>query len=96
MLTEAALATKFALVAFVGTVMEAGTVTVPLLLARLTVSPPEGAAPDMLTVQVSASDPVMEVLLHETALTVGVTATPAPLMFTVAAGALLVMVAMPV
>jgi hypothetical protein len=50
----------------------------------------------MLTVQVSASDPVMEVLLHETALTVGVTATPAPLMFTVAAGALLVMVAMPV
>jgi hypothetical protein len=71
-------------------------VTALLLLARLTVSPPLGAAPDMLTVQVSESDPVMEVLVHETALTVGATAMPAPLMFTVAAGALLVMAAMPV
>jgi len=38
-----------------------------------TLTPPVGAEPVKLTVQASASDPVIEVLLHETALTVGAT-----------------------
>ena len=73
-LTAAAFATNAALVAVTGTVTEPGTVTELLLLARLTVRPPVGATPDRLTVQVFASDPVMEVLLQEIALTVGVAA----------------------
>jgi hypothetical protein len=84
------------LVAVAGTVTEPGTATELLLLARLTVRPPVGAAPDRLTVHTSASDPVIEVLLQETALTVGITAMPAPPMLTVAVGALLVIVTMPV
>ena len=95
-LTALAFATNAALVAVAGTVTEPGTATELLLLARLTVRPPVGAAPDRLTVHTSASDPVIEVLLQETALTVGITAMPAPPMLTVAAGALLVIVTMPV
>jgi hypothetical protein len=95
-LTAAALATKDAVVAAAGTVREPGTVTELLLLARLTMRPPVGAALDRLTVQESATEPVMEVSLQEIALTVGVTAAPAPLMLIVAVGALLVMVTMPV
>lgn len=94
--TEATPAVKRAFVDPAGIVMTAGTVTELLLLARFTVSPPIGAEPDRLSVQVSASVPVIEVLLQDTALTVGEAAMPAPLMFTVAVGALLVMVAMPV
>jgi len=88
-LTEATFAVKAALVAEAGTVTEPGTVTELPLLARPTVMPPVGAAPDKLTVQASASDPVIEVLLQETALTVGKTAAPVPLRFTATAGALL-------
>ncbi len=95
-LTAAAFAMNAALVAVAGTDTEPGTMTELLLLARLTFRPPVGAAPDKLTVHASASDPVMEVLLQETALTVGVTATPAPLKLIVAVGALLVIVTMPV
>jgi hypothetical protein len=96
LLTEAALAVNVATVAVAGTVIEDGTVTELLLLARLTLRPPVGAAPDRLTVQASASDPVMEVPLQETALTVGATVVPAPLMLIVAAAALLVIVTVPV
>jgi hypothetical protein len=71
-------------------------VTELLPLARLTFMPPVGATPERLTVHASASDPVMEVLLQETAFTVGVTATPAPLMLIAAVGALLVIVTVPV
>ena len=95
-LTALAFATNAALVAVAGTVTEPGTATELLLLTRLTVRPPVGAAPDRLTVHTSASDPVIEVLLQETALTAGITAMPAPLMLTVAVGALLVIVTMPV
>src|SRR5579863_1786205 len=91
-LTAAVFAVNVAFVAVAGTITEPGTVTELLLLARLTFTPPVGAAPDRLTVHGSASDPVMEVLLQETALTVGITAMPAPLMRTVAVGALLVIV----
>jgi hypothetical protein len=97
LLTEVALAVNAALVAAAGTVTEAGTMTELLLLARLMLRPPVGAEADMLTVHASARDPVMEVLLQETALTVGVTAAmPAPLRLIVAVGALLVIVTVPV
>ena len=90
--TEAAFAVNAALVAPAATVTEPGTVTALPLLARETLRPPVGAAPDKLTVQVSASAPVMEVLLQDTALTVGVTVVPVPLRLTTAVGALLAMV----
>jgi hypothetical protein len=95
-LTEVTFAVNTAVVAPAGTVTEAGTVTAVLLLARLTLVPPVSAEPDKLTVQVSASDPVMEELLQDTALTVGATAVPAPLILIVAAGALLAIVTVPV
>jgi hypothetical protein len=96
LLTEATLAVKAALVAAAGTVTAAGTDTALSLLARLTLTPPVGAEPDRLTVHASASEPVMEVLLQETALTVGATVVPVPLRLTEAAGALLAMVNCPV
>ena len=94
-LTAAALAVNAAPVAVAETVTEAGTVIALLLLARLTVRPPVGAGPDKLTVQASASDPVIAVLLQETALTVGAT-VPEPLRPMVAIGALLEIVNCPV
>ncbi|MGA8740941.1 MAG: hypothetical protein WB561_07120 [Terracidiphilus sp.] len=96
LVTEATLAVKAALVAVAGTLTEPGTVMAPLLLTRLTLRPPAGAAPDRFTVQASASAPVIDVLLQETALTVGKTAVPVPLRLTVAIGALLEIVNCPV
>jgi hypothetical protein len=89
--TAATLAVKVAEVAVVGTVRELGTVTEPLLLVRATLKPPEGADPESVTVHESASAPVMDVLPHVIALTVGATVEPVPLKVTVAAGALLEM-----
>lgn len=89
LVTAATLAVKVALVAVAGTVTELGTVTALLLLASVTTVPPLGAEPDKLTVQESPSAPVMEVLLQESALTVGATAVPVPLRLTATAGALL-------
>lgn len=89
LVTEATFAVKAAVVAVAGTVTALGTVTAPLLLARPTFTPPVGAEPDKLTVQASAREPVIEVLLQETALTVGDTVVPVPLRLTVAAGAVL-------
>lgn len=94
--TEAALAVKVALVAVAGTVTEPGTVTELLLLVRATVTPPLGAEPDKVTVQESARDPVMDALVQENPLTVGVTGVPVPLRLIVAAGALLEIVSCPV
>ena len=88
-LTAATLAVKVAEVAVAGIVREPGTVTEPLLLARATLTPPEGADPESVTVQESASAPVMDVLPHAIALTVGTVVDPVPLKLTVAAGALL-------
>lgn len=95
LVTEATLAENEALVAVAGTVIEAGTVTALLLLVMATLTPPVGAEPDRLTVQVSVRDPVMEVLLQDSALTVGATVVPVPLRLTVAVGALLAMVSWP-
>ena len=96
LLTEATLAVNAALVAVAGTVTEVGTVTAPLLLARLTLTPPVGAEPDRLTEHESASAPVIDVLLHCTALTVGITTVPVPLRLTVEVAALLAIINCPV
>ena len=94
--TAVTLAVNPAEVAPAATVTEAGTVTALLLLARVTLVPPVGAAPDRVTVHASDSDPVIDVLLQESALTVGATAAPVPLMLIVAVDALLVIVTTPV
>ena len=77
------------MVAAAGTVMDDGTVTKALLEARFTIRPPFGADPDKVTVQVSASAPVMEVVLHASALTVGDATVPVPLRLIAVVGALL-------
>jgi hypothetical protein len=64
--TEATVAVKGALVAFAGTVTDAGTATAELLLARFTVMPFVGAL--SVTTQLSAPAPVMEALPHDTPL----------------------------
>jgi hypothetical protein len=94
--TEATFAVKVALVAPAGMVTELGTATALALLPRLTLRPPVGAGPDRLTVHESVSDPVMEVLLQETPVTVGITVAPVPLRLTACVAALLDMVNCPV
>ncbi len=94
--TEATFAMNVALVAVAGTDTTPGTVTAPLLLARPTLTPPLGAEPDKLTVHESDIDPVMDVLLHFTALTVGVPVVPVPLRLTADVGVLLNKVSCPV
>ena len=78
-LTDETVAVKLAVVEPAATVTEAGTVTVELLLARLTVNPPVAAAAFRVTVQLSVPDPVNEPLVQLSALS---TATPVPLMLT--------------
>lgn len=65
--TEDTFAVKPTLVALAGTVTEFGTVTAELLLERLTVSPPPGAAAVSVTVHVSVPDPVMAPLVQDRA-----------------------------
>ena len=65
--TDDTVAVNAALVAFAGTVTVAGTLTAALLLARLTLNPPLGAAALSFTVQASVPDPIMDPLLQETA-----------------------------
>lgn len=64
--TEATVAVKTALVAMLETVIVAGTVTAALLLARVTTSPPLGAAALNVTVQLSVLLPVIDVLAQLT------------------------------
>jgi hypothetical protein len=94
--TDATLAVKVALEAVAGTNTVLGTVTEPLLLVTPTLKPPVGAEPERLTLQESASAPVIDVLLQEIALTVGATAVPVPLRLTIAVGAVLAMLSCPV
>jgi hypothetical protein len=76
--TEATVDVNPALVAPAATVTVAGRVTAALLLARLTLRPPVGAAPVKVTVQTSLPDPVNEAFVQETVLKVAA-ATPVPL-----------------
>jgi hypothetical protein len=62
--TEATVAMNPALVAPAGTVTVTGTMTAGLLLARLAVSPPLGAAAFSVTVQASVADPVRALLVQ--------------------------------
>jgi hypothetical protein len=78
-LTEETVAVKVAVVDPAATVTEAGTVTVELLLARLTAKPPVGAAAFSVTVQLSVPDPVNEPLVQLSPLSIG---TPVPLRVT--------------
>ena len=96
MLTEATFAVNVAVEALAPTDTLAGTVTELLLLASEMLKPPVGAGPDKLTEHVSAREPVIELLLQDNALTVGVIDVPVPLRLTVAVGALLAMVSWPV
>ena len=66
-ITAETVALKVAVVAPAGTVTDAGTVTATLLLARLTASPPVGAAAFTVTVQASVPAPAMELLVQVTA-----------------------------
>ena len=70
-----------ALVAFAGTVTVLGTVPAELLLDRLTLSPPLGAAAVSVTVHASVPDPVMVPLLQYSALNAAepVPVVPVPL-----------------
>ena len=74
------------LVALAGTVTEAGTATVALLLARLTLTPLLPAAALNATVQESVPDPVMVPLLQVSALKTGAAAAPVPLKLITAVG----------
>ena len=74
-LTEEAVAGKFALIAPAATVTDAGTVTEALLLARLTTSPPLAAAAFSVTVQLSVPAPDSDPLVQLSALRTG---TPVP------------------
>jgi hypothetical protein len=96
LVTEAAFAMKVALVEAAGTVTEAGTATAELLDESPMANPPVGADPDKLTVQESACDPVMDVFVHEIALTAGATVVPVPLRLTAGVGTLLEIVSCPV
>ena len=79
--TDDTVAVNPALVAFAGTTIDAGTVTAVLLLDRLTLRPPLGAAASSVTMQASVPDPVMDALLQKSALNAaaGVDAMPVPL-----------------
>jgi hypothetical protein len=99
--TDETVAVNEALVALAATVTVAGTLTAALLLDRLTLSPPLGAAPLSVTVQASLPDPVMDALLQESALNpAAAAAVPVPLRLTSTVGSaqllLLVMVSPPV
>jgi hypothetical protein len=101
--TDEIVAVKPALVALAGTVTLAGTATAALLLDKLTVSPPLGAAAVNVTVQASVPDPVMDPLLQESVLNADSAAwelvAPVPLRLMTAAplgNALLAMVSRPV
>jgi hypothetical protein len=66
--TDSTFAVKDVLVAFAGTVSEAGTVTPGLLLERVTLNPPLGAAALSVIVQESLPETVMEALAQESVL----------------------------
>ena len=78
--TEEAVAVKPALVAPAGTITDAGTATLVLLLARLTTNPPVGAAAFSVNVQPSVPVPVIEPVLQLIAVSTG---TPVPVRPTV-------------
>ena len=75
--TGATVAVNPALVALAGIVTVVGTVTDALLLERLTVNPPEGAAEVSVTVHASVPEPVIDDVAHANPLNAAVT-VPVP------------------
>jgi hypothetical protein len=71
-LTEETVAVNPTLVALAGTITAAGTATALILLERLTLVPPLGAAALSVTVHASVPDPVIDAVLQERALNTGV------------------------
>ena len=94
--TGATIAKNDVLVAPAGMVTELGTETATFVVARMTLTPPAGAAPDNVTVHLSASDPAIDVVLQEMALTVGTVVAPVPLRLIAGVDALLEIVSCPV
>lgn len=90
--TPTAFTENDAVTAVAGTVTEPGTMSFVLLLARATVKPPLGAEADKLTLHESASDPVIDVVVQDSALIVGAVLVPVPLRLTIAAAALVEMI----
>ena len=80
--TAEAMAVKFAVVVPAGTVTAAGTTTAELLLVRLTLWPPEAAAPLSVTMQESDAAPARVAFVQDKALTEGVFDAPMPLRLT--------------
>ena len=89
LLTNATLAVKLTLFAPDGTFTEIGTETERLVLDKLTLTPPLGAAPLSVTMHASEPDPVMDELLQERPFSETAPAPdlPFPWSFTAAAGA---------
>jgi hypothetical protein len=98
-LTAAAVAVKPAPLVPAAICTDGGTVTAALLLVRLTLMPPDGAFPLMVTVHVSVAAPVSELALQVNDDTVGkIVMVPVPLSATVMVPpvlALLVMTRLP-
>lgn len=80
--TEAMVAVKDTDVAFAATVTDAGTVTADLVLARLTLKPPVGAADERVTVQASEPTPLKDALSQLRPVIVGTGAAPTPVRLT--------------
>jgi hypothetical protein len=76
--TDDTIAVNPALAAPAGTITVLGTVTAELLLDKLTRNPPLGAAAVSVTVQASVPDPVIDPLLHESALSAAGVAVAVP------------------
>jgi hypothetical protein len=97
--TAVAVAVKNAPIAPAGTVTVAGTVNAVLLLDRLTVNPPAGAAAVRFTVHASLPAPVIVPLWQKRVLSVPAAASPVPLKLTSAVplvGAFVTTVSVPV
>ena len=94
--TATALAVNVAALAVAGIVIDAGTFTFALLLARAIVTPPFGADPDNVTLQESATDPTIDELPQLSALRVAVDVVPLPERLTAPAPALLAILNSPV
>ena len=78
LLTEDTAAVKLTLLALTGTVTVVGRVTAALLLVRLTLSPPLGAAAVSVNAQALVPAPLMVELAQENVLNVGAVEVPFP------------------
>jgi len=85
-LNEDTVAAKALLVVPAAIVTGLGTVTVLLLLETLTFTPPVGAAPVNVGVQVTLPELVIVELLHVNALNVGAVVVPVPVRLTATVG----------